>query len=154
MSSDIIQALSKVPVLTGQANYREWALEIKAAARFANVWNAILGKDKAISTDAADVASFNAREEKAIGLITKSVSSSLKIELNKLQKAESTTSTSATTTTYRDFNANELWDHLKTKFEKKDGVSAIIDWGRLTSTKLLDDGTLEDQLNALQDLQS
>jgi gag-polypeptide of LTR copia-type/Zinc knuckle len=150
MSSDIIHALSKVPILSGQANYREWALEIKAAARFANVWKAIQGIDKAVSTDAAEVAALHAREEKAIGLITKSVSSSLKIELNELQKTE----TNGNTTITRDLNANELWDHLKTRFEKKDGVSAIIDWGRLTSTKLLDDGTLEEQLNALQDLRS
>jgi len=150
MSSDIVHALSKLPILSGQANYREWALEIKAAARFANVWKAILGTDQAVSTDPAEVAALNARQEKAIGLITKSVSSSLKIELNELQKTETT----GTKTTYRDLNANELWDHLKTRFEKKDGVSAIIDWGRLTSTKLLDDGTLEEQLNALQDLRS
>ena len=135
-------------------NFRRAASASKQPATFANVWKAILGEDAAVTTDAADVASHNAREEKAIGLTTKSVSSSLKIELNELHKTETSgTGTSATTVT-RDFNANELWDYLKAKFEKKDGVSAIIDWGRLTSTKLLDDGTLEDQLNALQDLRS
>ena len=151
MSSDLTQVISKVPLLTGQANYREWALEIKAAARFSNVWKALQGTDKAISSDAADVAALDVREEKAIGLIARTVSSHLKIELDELRIPDTTSSVAGTT---REANANEIWDYLKGKFEKKDGVSAIIDWGYLTRTKLVDDGTLKEQLNSLQELRS
>ena len=150
MSSELAQTIGKVPTLTGQTNYRVWALEIKAAARFATIWKTIQGTDTATSSERSDIVALEAREEKAIGLITKTVSSTLKVELDDLQ----VTDTIDGKTTTRDYSAKELWDYLKTKFEKKDGVSAIIDWGGLTSTKLVDDGTLEDQLNTLQDLRS
>ena len=149
MSSDLVQALGKVPILQGQSNYREWSIEVKATARFAGVWPAIQGTDAAISKEAADVAAFATREDKAIGLICRTVSSHLKIELDELRIPDT-----ASPPAYHEATAKELWDHLKTKFEKKDGVSAIIDYGRLTRTKLVDDGTLEEQLNALQDLRS
>ena len=150
MSSELAQTINKVPTLTGQTNYRIWALEIKSAARFATIWKTIQGTDVATSSERADIVALEAREEKAIGLITKTVSATLKIELDDLQVTE----TKDNVSTSRDYSAKELWDYLKTKFEKKDGVSAIIDWGSLTSTKLVDDGTLEDQLNVLQDLRS
>ena len=148
MSSDLAQAIGKVPILTGQANYREWALEIKAAARFANIWKAIQGTDQAISTDKADVATLEAREEKAIGLITHTVSSHLKADLDEYQVPSKGSSTT------KDATASEIWDYLKTRFEKKDSVSTIIDYGRLTRAKLVDDGSLKEQLNALQELRS
>lgn len=151
MSSDLAQAVGKVPVLTGQANYREWALEVKAAARFATIWKTIQGTDSATSSEKADEAAFENRKEKAIGLITKTVSPTLKVELDELQKIDKDSSGNDAP---RDYTAQELWKYLKDKFEKRDGVSAIIDWGKLTSTKLVDDGTLEEQLNALQDLRS
>jgi len=141
----------------GQSNYREWSIEVKATARFTGTWQAIQGTDKAVvSTDATDVAALATREEKAIGLIFRTVSSHLKLELDELRITPATASTSTSTTAAapREATASELWTHLKTKFEKKDGVSAIIDYGRLTRTKLVDDGTLEEQLNALQDLRS
>ena len=40
------------------------------------------------------------------------------------------------------------------KFEKRDGASAIIDFGRLTRAKFADDGTIEEKLTAFQDLRS
>ena len=149
MSSDLAQSLGKVPILLGQSNYREWSIEVKATARFTGVWQAIQGTDKAVSTDAADVAALAVREDKAIGLICRTVSSHLKIELDELRIPDK-----ASPPVNHDATATQLWEHLKTKFEKKDGVSAIIDYGRLTRTKLIDDGTLEEQLNALQDLRS
>jgi hypothetical protein len=148
MSSDLAQAIGKVPVLTGQSNYREWQIEVKATARLANVWKAITGTDKpVVATEAADVAAFEAREEKAIGLITRTVSSHLKLELDEYRVKDSQNAD-------QEANSKEMWAYLQTKFEKKDGISAIIDYGRLTRAKLVDDGTLEEQLNALQELRS
>ena len=88
MSFEFAQTIGKVPTLTGQANYREWALEIKAAARFATVWKPIKSTDKATSSERADIVTLEAREEKAIGLITKTVSATLKIELDDLRDQE------------------------------------------------------------------
>ena len=148
MSNDLGSSISKVLSLMGQANYREWALEIKAIAHFVNVWKAMQGTDKAISTEAVDKAALEAREEKALSLITQTVSSHLKIELDEYRVIP------PSGTTPREATAAEMWTYLKTKFEKKDGVSAIIDWGYLTHTKLVDDGTLKEQLNSFQQLRS
>jgi len=126
----------------GQSNYHEWSIEIKATTHFTNVWKVIQGTNKAISTDASDQATYESHEEKVIGLITRMVSSHLKIELNEYQVTDST----KMPTIKHDANANNLWGHLKIKFEKKDGVSAIINYGCLTQTKLINDGTLEEQL--------
>lgn len=150
--SDLVKAISKVPTLTGQANYREWSLEIKAAARCGMVWKTIQGTDKPVNDkDADSVAAHEGREEKAIGLLTGTVSSVLKIELDELRIPVPGANN---TVTEREATAAELWKHLQTKFEKKDGVSAIIDFGHLSRATLVDDGTLEEQLNTLQELRS
>ena len=94
MSSELAQTIGKVPTLTGQTNYRVWALEIKAAARFATIWKTIQGTDTATSSERSDIVALEAREEKAIGLITKTVSSTLKVELDDLQVTDTTSAKS------------------------------------------------------------
>ena len=155
-SNDLTQSIGKVPVLTGHSNYREWALDVKATARIGGLYKSLLGTDKAITTEPKDVgiAALETREEKAIGLITKTISAVLKVELDEYQVLQTTTSGTTTTTALGDPTANNLWAYLKNKFEKVDGVSAIIDFGSLTRARLVDDGTLEAQLNILQDLRS
>ena len=54
--------------------------------------------------------------------------------------------------TSKDPNTKQLFDYLKLKFEKQSGVSTILDLVTLTQTKFLNDGTLETQLNSLQEL--
>jgi len=75
MSSDKIN-LSRIATLTNQTNYADWALEIEATARLGNFWKAYSGGNKPSSTtpDAAEVDRVETREEKAIGLILKTVS--------------------------------------------------------------------------------
>ena len=69
MSVDLSKSMDKVALLVNHANYRQWTHQIRAAARFANVWKAIQGTDSAISSEKADTYAFEAREEKALGLI-------------------------------------------------------------------------------------
>ena len=52
----------------------------------------------------------------------------------------------------KDPNTKQLFDYLKLKFKKQSGVSTILDLATLTQTKFLDNGTLETQLNSLQEL--
>ena len=146
MSSDLALAVGRVPLLTGQSNYREWAIEVKSAAQLANIYKALAGTDKEASSDAADILAFQNREEKAIGLIFRTVSTHLKLELDEYCITDSSGKHEA--------KASELWTYLKDQFQKKDGISAIIDFGRLIHTKFNDNGTLEKQLNDLQDLRS
>lgn len=53
--------------------------------------------------------------------------------------------------TPRKSNANELWELLKTRYKKHDGISTVIDWGNLINTRLVDDGStsMEQQLAQL-----
>lgn len=137
-----------VPVLTGRANYRQWALEIKAAAQLLNVYQAFQGMDEPTDhTVKSDVADFKRREERAIGLIACTCSLNLKIEFSELLIADSNV-----TGGKREATAAEMWSYLRTKFEKIDSFSAILDFGRLNRTKFVDDGTLEQQLNESQEL--
>ncbi|KAF9645617.1 hypothetical protein BDM02DRAFT_3119960, partial [Thelephora ganbajun] len=151
MSSSTKPDLSSIPLLTGQSNYREWSLEVKSTAQLGGFWKAILGTNKTTSTDPSDLDKFDQREEKATGLITKTVSSTLKVELAEYQVSDSTTPDNGER---KDPTAKQMWEYLQSKFEKKSGVSAIIDLGLLTHTKLVDDGTLENQLNTMQDVRS
>ena len=147
MSKDL--NLGNIPVLQGQSNYREWSLEVRATAQLGGFWKAIIGTNTTTSSDEEVRDRYEQREQKAMGLIMKTVSGVLKVELHDL-----TITTTATPATTREPTSQEMWNHLKAKFEKKDGVSAILDLGLLTQTKLVDDGTLETQLNFLQDVRS
>lgn len=135
-----------MPVLTGHSNYREWALDVKVTARIGGLYEALHGINTPVTTDPKDigVAALESREEKAIGLITKTVSPVLKFELDEYKVLKTTALVDPTT--------KDSWDYLKKKFEKMDGACAIIDFGALTCTRLVDDGTLEAQSNVLQDI--
>ena len=141
MSSEKID-LSRIAPLTNQTNYADWALEIEATAHLGNFWKAYRGKNKATSTtpDATETDRVKTREEKAIGLILKTVSPNLRVELKAL--VPPTNNTKPISQLY--------WEHLKGKYEKQDGVSSLLDFATLIETKLVDDGTLEAQLNALE----
>ena len=139
--------LSKIPILQSQSNYHEWSLEVKATAQLKGFWKAILGTNTTTSTDESEKDKVEQREMKAMGLMMKTILGVLKVELHKLQITDS-----SVTSGFRDPTVKDLWEHLKLKFEKKDGVSAILDLGQLTQSKLIDNGTLKTQLNAMQDV--
>jgi hypothetical protein len=141
--------LGNIPVLQGRSNYREWSLEVRATAQLGGFWKAIAGTNTTTSPDEEVRDKYEQREQKATGLIMKTVSGVLKVELHELTI---TTTTSPATT--REPTSQEMWNHLKAKFEKNDGISAILDLRFLSQTKLVDDGTLETQLNHLQDIRS
>ena len=141
--------LSKIPVLHGQANYCKWSLEVKATAQLGGFWKAIVGDNTTISTDTSEINRIKQCEQKALGLITKTVSDVLKMELNNLQVTDTNVMGKL-----REPTAKELWDHLKGKFEKTDGVSAILDLAQLIQTKFTDDGALKTQLNTFQEVRS
>ena len=81
-----LATFQRIATLTNQTNYADWALEIEATARLGNFWKAYSGGNKPSSTtpDAAEVDQVETREEKAIGLILKTVSPNLRVELKAL----------------------------------------------------------------------
>jgi len=145
MSSDKID-LSRITTLTNQTNYADWALEVEATARLGNFWKAYHGENKTTSAtpDATKTNRVKTCEEKAIGLILKTVSPNLRVKLKALPAP--TVKTTPVSQHY--------WEHLKGKFEKQDGVSSLLNFATLVETKLVDDGTLEAQLNVLESTRS
>ena len=101
-------------------------------------------------TDAAKVDQVNQREWKARGLILKTSSTVLRNELLQLQQ----TIVSGSTTTSQDYNAEELWTHLRTKFQMQSGISTALDIQRLITFQFIDDGMLEAQLNRHQEIRA
>ena len=138
MSSNL--DLSRIGNLTNQSNYTDWALEVEATAHLGGFWKAYQGLNKTTSTtpDATETDRVETREEKAVGLLLKTVSPNLRVELKALTAPQSGPV------------SQQYWDHLKGKYEKQDGASSLLDFAALVETKLVDDGTLEAQLNALE----
>jgi hypothetical protein len=140
----------KISPLQGQTDYRKWSLDVKATAQLGGFWKAVLGMNSTTSTEASEIDKIEQREQKAVGLITRTVAENLKVELDEYRVPDS----SSGTIVLKEPTAQQLWEYLKTKFEKKDGVSALLDLKLLTETKLVDDGQLEAQLNNLQVIRS
>ena len=128
--------LPKFLVLQGQQNYQDWSLEIESTAMLGGFWPAFVGSNSTASQEASEQDKVSQRELKARGLIMKTCSSTLRIELKSLN----TTTTGGPT-------AQELWDHLKGKFEKQSGISATLDVAQLVQFLFVDDGSIESQLN-------
>ena len=141
--------------LTGQLNYRKWSLDIKSAAELSDSWDTMIGEGEAVSESTEHKRDLCKRERKACGLITGSVSDSLKVELDELKGDEETKTTgtgedAVTVTTYKEPFTHQLWEHLKGRFQEKDGMSAILDFQQMVSTWFHNDDTLENQLAAMQ----
>ena len=115
----------------------------------------MISEDEAVSESAEHKHDLRKQELKACGLITGSVSDSLKVELDELKGDEETKTTGSgedavTVVTYKEPSAHQLWEHLKGRFQKKDGTSAILDFQQMVSTRFHNDNTLKNQLAAMQ----
>jgi hypothetical protein len=130
-------------VLTGNANYHEWAWDIEATAMLGVCWRAFIGTNNPIDGSAAQEQRVIQREMVAVGLIMKTVDPAIALHLRSLPGV---TETDGTT---RRPNAQELWDHLKSRYEKSDPITGLRYFGQLVRTEFVDDGTLEDQINKL-----
>ena len=145
---------SRLPILTGSKDYALWSLAIKNQARLLNIWSIYNGTRLVPTAPAAtasaedkkeykdDLKQWNQDSEKAIGLLGRTVSNDLSTVLD-----EYTVTPSGSTTAVA-AGAKDQWDLLKSRFKKCDGISAVIDWGNLINTCLVDDGSnsMEQQL--------
>ena len=140
--------LKGIPVLSTQHHYHDWAMAVQGQARLVGCWKAFTGTNTTSSTspDATEQDHVEQREEKAIDLILRTISPNLQEDL---LTRDFTLSTQSTATPAYTSTAVDYWKHLKTKFEKQDGISALLDYANLVNTKFMDDGTIEAQINAL-----
>ena len=142
-------SISQIPVLNSQAQYQKWSLEVTATAMIGGFNAPLIGTNVLETTDADQLDKLRQREEKATGLILKTVSQVLRKELMELRFPTSTTKPDLIPA-----NAEQMWNHLKKKFEKKKGLMPLLDYKRLHRTDLVDDGTMEAQINKLTELRS
>ena len=137
--------LSKFPVLQGQQNYADWAVEVESTAMLGGFWPAFIGTNTTTTnTDATELDKIAQREWKARGLIIKTSSSVLHIELKALQ----------TGSPPKDYSAQQLWEHLRTKYQMQSGISTALDMQQLILFAFINNGTLEVQLNQYQELRA
>ena len=149
--------LSSVPLLSGKQNYRAWALAIKGAAMWGGLWQhfvdpnileSIKPEPDAQATTSAETtepakpaattsAEIQKLEMKAVGALIMTTVPIIQMELDSLKPNPD----EKTIFTW------DMWQHLKSKYETRDGVSALLDYKKFIHTTLSDDGTLEDQLN-------
>ena len=150
----MFSALDKVPSLTGQFNYYKWAPEVRDIAVRAELWGAFTGANTAPpGADVAQLEWIDDCEMQAQGLILMTSSFHIRLELKNL-KIVATAATATSTAVTRDPTAKEMWDYLESKFKKRDGLSAAFDFRRLVRATLVDDGTLEAQLDKMTELRA
>jgi transposase InsO family protein len=168
-SVDATAAIPKITVLLGRINYKKWARELVSTAMLGGYSTALLGTNELPTeiTDSKEITAFNLRdqlrlrEEKAHGLIQRSVSEPIAQELLELSVSKYKTVLGLGEDTKKSvpadddaFMAHHFLQYLKAKYEKKDAVSAILDWRQLNRAILVDDGALEKQLDHLYELRS
>jgi hypothetical protein len=145
---------SKIPLLSGSRDYVKWALAIRAAAQYATIFRIINGTwalpiaatTPPSAEELAAIEKWEIANEKSTGLISRTCSEDIQILL-----ADQRVDVQTVPVTQRECTAHELWEFLRTQYEKKDGISAIIDWGNLSRLTLSDDGSvsMETQLATL-----
>ena len=151
MSSDLSHIAAKVTVLTGKSNYRDWAVDLKATAKMGGFWNAYIDKNKAGATATAEEQDrVDQRNMKAEGLLYKTVSQVIRIELDTYRVTDTSVSPPSTCKP----TVAEMWKYIQDTYEKKDGVASFIEFKMFLRADLTDDVTLEEQLGRLWELRS
>ena len=141
-------SLSDIPVLQGTTNYADWALEIEAAAQLGKFWRAFTGQNDPVDSSATAAENAANREEAALGLIKKTVIKTIVKELRSFPDPSDSEKTITNGT------ANQLWKYLETTYSKKEGITSFYEYGALFRCNLVDDGTLDQQINKLSDMRS
>ena len=130
------KSLSAVPILTGKENYREWALAIHGLALWNNFSSHLEDadyvsrimaieepkEDAAKAANAALMLETQKLGRKAQGVIRLTVTTIIALDLNALAivKREGQEADKPT--------AFDMWQHLRTKYKTRDGVTSLLDF--------------------------
>ena len=138
---------NKIPILTGSADYARWALAIKGYSKMFGFWHVLDGQDKIEEVKDEEGKSdkstvWHEKNDKACGLLLRTTSEDLQVQLDSLEGKR-------VNELVFDATAFQMWSHLKTKFEKKDGINTVIEFGNLTQLTLSDSEPMEGQLTTL-----
>ena len=168
--SSSFSSLSHILVLTGSTDYARWSLAIKNVAMMADIWEYLDGTEtypapvdiKAVTADeTAAIKVWKKANSKALGLMESTCTEELQLHIDEYRVTTTTTAgvtttttvgvttttTAGVTTTSADPpTATEVWSHLATKYKKKDGVTAAMDWGNLIEDQFKSDVRMEEQI--------
>ena len=151
--SSSFSSLSRIPVLTGSTDYARWSLAIKNAAMMADVWEYLDGtetypKVANIKTPTDDktaaIKVWRKANSKALGLMGSTCTEELQLHIDEYRVT--TTTAGATSVSTSPPTAHEVWQHLATKYKKKDGVTVAMDWGNLIEDRFKSDVRMEEQI--------
>ena len=151
--SSSFSSLSRIPILTRSTDYARWSLAIKNAAMMADVWEYLNSTEtfpapknlKAPTNDeAAAIKVWKKANSKALGLMGSTCTEELQLHIDKY--CVSTTTAGTTTVSTNPPTAAEVWKHLATKYKKKDGVTAAMDWGNLIKDWFKSNVCMEEQI--------
>jgi hypothetical protein len=155
LSTELTALTSTTVILSGKGNYQKWSWNIGGTARLGGFWPALDGTNTPAEDTAVHIEAVAQREMKALGLLMKTVDPVIALEIQSMPKVEVTkTENNKSVTTSRSPNAKEIWDFLETRYHKSDAITSLYNYRLLHQTALIDDGTLEAQINALIQIRS
>ena len=150
--------LSRIPLLTGSTDYTRWALAVNAAALLADVHDVLMGEeaeptvlkaeDDGYTESLKELKAWKKANKKAIGLMLVSCSEDLQLALTEFLSTPLVNPLDENDK--RSPNAHDLWKHLASKYKKKDGISAAIEWGNLISQQMVEGTPIEEQITERQ----
>ena len=122
--------LSCILILTGSTDYARWSLAIKNAAMMADVWEYLDGTEthpevaakdqKPTADEKVAIKAWKKANSKALGLMGSTCTEELQLHID--EYCVTTTLLGEAHTSDSPPTAAEVWAHLATKYEKKDGV--------------------------------
>jgi len=151
---------AQLPILSTAADYTKWAMAIRAHALLTDCWPHVSGEGEypQAETDAtsdqkaeykAAMKEWDKFNNRGMGLILRTTSEDLQLQLSELKqqiKATGDVDNKGDVIDTVKANANTYWEYLKDRFEKKDGINAIINFGNLTRATLSDANPMETQI--------
>ena len=143
-STDRTKVTTSLPVFNG-TNYREWADAIKSFMHYSGTWFLIEGYGSTAATkqpgmsrpdatdpaNAAAVASWDEKNDKALGTILLYVAANLKHHVADV------------------YTALEAWTALKNEYEKPGAMGAFVNFQKLFGSQLSDHSALGPQIDAM-----
>ena len=121
-------------------------MEIKATTQLGKFWRAFTSQNSPV--DDTTTAKENAmnHEEATLGLIRKTVIKTIARDLNSFADPKDSSKT------IKNGTAQQLWDYLEHQYSMKEGITLFHEFGALFRSELVDNGTLETQINKLSDM--
>lgn len=144
MSDDNL-SLSRIPILSSKAQFLDWYSDVLSTAMLGGFSDALTGDNISLSKEDSEQDKVRQRELKAKGLILRTVSPLLRRDLLNLSTKEDEK---------KPATANELWEHIRTRFDNRNGSTPMFDFKNFLHMEFIDDGTMEAQFDKKVELRA